>query len=636
LLDRIDGPDDLKQLKVEQLLQLAGELRKRIIAVIYRNGGHLGGPLGAVELTLALHYILDSPRDRIVWDVGHQAYAHKILTGRRDAFETIRRYGGLSGYPRRTESPHDTFGTAHACTSISAALGMAAARDLSHTDQKVIAVIGDGGMTGGLAYEAINNAGDQGRNLLVILNDNRMSISPNVGAITRYLTDVISNETYNRLKTEIWEITGRLSGLGDRVREVVTRLEESLKGLLVPGMLFENLGFRYFGPEDGHDLPRLINLLRHLKTLPGPLLLHLYTVKGKGFEKAEADQQKYHAVSAAPPAPPADKVEGMKVQKPKAASKKFSDAFGEALVRLAADRPKVVAITAAMSDGTGLNHFAKAYPDRFFDVGIAEQHGVCFAAGLAAAGHKPVAAIYSTFLQRAYDQVIHDIAIQSLPVVFVLDRAGLVGDDGATHHGVFDIGYLRVLPGMVVGAPRDDAELAVMLELALDWQKGPFALRIPRGNAKAGTPRPSSERLGVGEAEVLHEGNDVALLAYGAMVEPVLEAAEHLETEGLSAAVVDMRFVKPLDARLLAALARTVPYIVTVEDAQLACGVGSAVLEHYEQCGVRGPRIRRLGIPDTFIDHGSRDRLLADVGLNPEGIARQALAFVRGDGARSA
>jgi len=612
LLDTINGPEDIKKLTVPELEQLAGEIRERIISVVSRTGGHLAPSLGVVELTLALHYVFDAPKDKIIWDVGHQAYAHKLITGRRERFPTLRQYGGISGFTKRSESPYDPFGAGHASTSISAALGFACARDFTGEGYKVVAVIGDGALTGGLAYEGINNAGALKKDLLVILNDNRMSISPNVGAMSRVFTDFITAQAYNRLKNDIWELTGKLSALGEQVRRIVRRIDQSLKALIVPGIFFERLGFRYFGPIDGHDLPHLISVLQQVKDLHGPILVHVYTVKGKGYKPAEEDATTFHGLGKFDP----------KTGTPiKGDGPSYSEVFGRSLAELVRDRDKVVAITAAMKEGTGLKYFAERFPERFYDVGIAEGHAVVFAAALAAAGIKPVAAIYSTFLQRALDPIIHDVALQKLPVVFAIDRAGIVGDDGPTHNGTFDLVYLRMVPDVVVMAPKDELELKAMLLTALEYEDGPIALRYPRGRGPGVDFSRQVEPLQIGRAEVLREGKDGTIWALGSMVYPSLEAADRLEAKGLSFGVVNARFVKPLDGELLLETADKGP-IVTVEEGTLAGGFGSAVLEYLEDSGFSSVRVLRLGLPDRFVEQGKREELLRILGLDGEGIAK--------------
>lgn len=615
ILDSVDGPEDIKKLSIPELERLAEEIRERIISVVSCTGGHLAPSLGVVELTLALHYVFDAPKDKIIWDVGHQAYAHKLITGRRGRFHTLRQLGGISGFTKRSESPYDPFGAGHASTSISASLGFACARDLSGEDYKVVAVIGDGALTGGLAYEGINNAGALKKDMIVVLNDNHMSISPNVGAMSRVFTDIITAQAYNRLKNDIWELTGKLSFLGEQIRRIVGRIDQSLKALIVPGIFFERLGFRYFGPIDGHDLPYLISVFQQVKELKGPILVHVYTVKGKGYRPAEEDATKFHGLGRFDP----------KTGTPvKAEGPTYSEAFGRSLAELAEERERVVAITAAMKDGTGLKYFAERFPERFYDVGIAEAHAVVFAAGLAAAGMRPVAAIYSTFLQRALDPIIHDVALQKLPVVFAIDRAGIVGDDGPTHNGTFDLIYLRMVPDMVVMAPKDERELKAMLLTALDYEAGPIALRYPRGKGPGADFSGKVEPLPLGRAEVLKEGRDGTIWALGSMVYPSLEASEILEAEGLSFGVVNARFVKPLDGELLLRTSELGP-VVTVEEGSLSGGFGSAVLEHLEDSGLSSVRVLRLGIPDRFVEQGRREEVLRILGLDGRGIAESIM-----------
>jgi len=611
LLETINSPEDLKRLPAEKLVPLAAEIRQRILDVISKNAGHFAPSLGVVELTLALHRVYDAPRDRLIWDVGHQAYVHKIITGRRDRFPTIRKKGGLSGYCRRVESQYDVFGAGHASTSISAALGIATGRDLRGENFHVVAVIGDGAMTGGMAWEAINNAGASGRDLLVVLNDNRMSIAPNVGAIAKYFNEKITHDFYNKLKTDIWDLLGRMPSMGAKVREAIGQIDRAVKSLLVPGIVFEKLGMRYFGPVDGHDVYKLIETLEQIKQLKGPKILHVYTQKGKGVPYAEEDPHTWHASGGFDP------TNGFipKKHSPPA----YTDVFGKTLTALCARYPNVVGITAAMASGCGLKHLADAYPERFFDVGIAEQHAVTFAGGLATEGIKPVVAIYSTFLQRAFDQVLHDIAIQNLPVAFVLDRGGLVGEDGATHNGVFDISYLREIPNMVVMAPKDEPELQRMVLTMITYNDSPIAVRYPRGS---GPSIPMIEDpakitpIEIGSWERLREGEDAVILAIGSMVYPALEAAEKLAAEDLSVEVVNARFAKPLDEKMLDDLLTRHRCWLTVEENVLAGGFGSAVLEAVERREVaEGPNIVRMGIADQFTEHGSRSEVLAEVGL---------------------
>ncbi len=614
LLPRINSPADLKSLNLDQLKQLAQEVREYVIEVVSRVGGHLGPSLGVVELTLALHKIYDSPKDKIVWDVGHQAYPHKILTGRRDRFPTLRQYHGVSGFVSPAESEHDAFGVAHASTSIAAALGMAAARDLKGENFHVVTVTGDGAMTGGLAYEALNNAGHSRRNLLVILNDNEMSISPNVGAISQYLTSITANPFYNRIKDEVKSILERVP-LGEPVGELARRVEQNFKNLLVPGALFQALGFSYYGPIDGHDLEGLISILGRLKQAHGPILLHVLTRKGKGYGPAEGNACYFHGVS------PFDAATGKAAGSDKKAPPSFNEVFADSLSELADRDPRVVAITAAMADGTGLVRFQERHPDRFFDVGIAEAHGVCYAAGLATQGIKPVAAIYSTFLQRAYDQIIHDVGVQSLPVVFCLDRAGLVGADGPTHHGVFDFTYLRAVPNFIVSAPKDGDELKDLLTTALDQRDRPFAIRYPKTPCGRLTQGRDGKQLTIGSWEVLREGEKICLLAVGTMVESSEKAAAILESTGRRVGIVNCRFVKPLDRQLLQELRKRYAVLVTVEENVINGGFGSAVSEALAEVGSSDLPLLHFAVPDRFVTHGSRNELLEEVGLSPARIA---------------
>ncbi len=611
ILDTIDGPGDLKGLSLEDLERLAEEIRGEICRVVSANGGHLAPSLGVVELTIALHTVFSCPADKIIWDVGHQSYAHKLLTGRRERFDTLRTENGLSGFPRIDESPCDAFGTGHAGTAISAALGLAAARDIRGAGGKVVAVVGDGSMTCGLTFEGLNNADAARRGILVILNDNKMSISSSVGALARYLTDVISTDAYNKLKRDIWDLTGHIPAVKEPVRNILSRVEKSLKTFLVPGVWFERLGFRYFGPVDGHDIAGLIQILSQLEKLPGPRLLHILTTKGKGYCFAEEDAAKFHGVSAF------ELENGL--AKEKAASPSYSHVFGETLTDLAAERDTICAVTAAMTDSTGLAAFAERYPTRFFDVGIAEEHAVTFAAGLASNGLKPFVAIYSSFLQRAYDNILHDVALQKLPVVFCLDRAGFVGEDGPTHHGVFDLSFLRHIPNLVVAAPRDENTFRDLLAFAAGYMDGPVAIRYPRGGGP-GAPAREIRPVEPFRGEVLREGGDAAILAVGSMVPVAETAAGLLAAEGIAARVVDMRFVHPLDTALLDGIARERIPVVTVEENAAAGGFGSAVLEYFAAQGGAN-RVRIMGIPDAFIEHASRERLLERCGLIPEGIA---------------
>ena len=613
-LDKINSPSDTKRLSLAQLQELAAEIRERIIATISTNGGHLAANLGVVELTVALHRMLNSPDDKIIWDVSHQCYAHKLLTGRREQFPSIRQYGGLSGFTSRRESAHDPFGAGHGSTSISAALGFATARDLRGTHEHVVAVIGDGALTGGLALEALNQAGEQRRSLLVVLNDNKMSISANVGAISGYLAQLRASvhPASQRARRDAIRLLGRVP-LGDTMLEAMDRIKESVKQLLVPGMFFEHLGFTYLGPIDGHDLPQLINILDHALRVEGPVLLHVVTEKGRGYQPAEANPSKYHGVSAF------DVSNGeisCSTVRPT-----YSEVFGQALCELAAADERIVAISAAMVPATGLNAFQRRFPKRCFDVGMTEGHAVTYAAGLAAAGLRPVVAIYSTFLQRAYDQILHDVALQQLPVVFAVDRAGLVGDDGPTHHGVFDLSYLRQIPNMVVMAPSDEAELRRMLATALT-AKGPAAVRYPRGSGPGAPLDQPLEPLPLGKALTLREGADAVILAVGSRVATALEGATRLAEQGIDCGVVDMRFVKPLDESLIKRLAAEVGLLVTIEENVLAGGFGAAVAELLAGSGLTNTKLARLGLPDRFVQYGVLETLYAEHEIDAAALAQ--------------
>jgi 1-deoxy-D-xylulose-5-phosphate synthase len=611
LLDTIATPADLKSLPFSRLPELAAEIRHELIDIVTRNGGHLGASLGAIELAIALHWVFDSPRDHIVWDVGHQAYAHKLLTGRRERFPTIRQEGGLSGFLSRDESEHDAFGAGHASTSISAALGMAVAISRSDDpDRRVAAIIGDGALTGGMAFEALNNAGILDLPFLVILNDNEMSIAPNVGAMSQYLDRVRTDPRYNRAKDELVRITERLPQ-GELLVELGKRWKDSLKEFIYHAMIWEELGFTYMGPIDGHDIRAIVHALRQAALVPGPVFLHVVTQKGRGFAGAENDRERGHAVSAppkpgAPPSPP-----------------KYQDVFAQTVIELARDDPRIVAITAAMPTGTSLAKFQAAYPERFFDVGIAEQHAVTFAAGLAAEGMRPVVGIYSTFLQRAYDQIVHDVCLQRLPVTFAIDRAGFAGDDGRTHHGVFDISYLRCLPNLTIMAPRDENELRHMLKTALHHVDGPVAIRYPRGSGVGVATDEPLHALPIGRGETLRTGPDIAILALGAMVLPAERAADLLAADGIDATVVNARFAKPLDERLILDLVDRCGAIVTVEENVRAGGFGSAVLEFLSSRGLTVPT-RVLAVPDRVFEQASQGRLRDLAGLSAAHVSQAA------------
>ncbi|MFH1028940.1 MAG: 1-deoxy-D-xylulose-5-phosphate synthase, partial [Pseudomonadota bacterium] len=609
-----------KKLKPEQLPALAKEVRQFLLETVSNTGGHLGSNLGTVELTIALHYCFDSPQDKIIWDVGHQAYTHKILTGRREQFHTQRQYQGISGFPRRSESEHDAFGVGHSSTSISAGLGMAAAADLAGTKNHSIAVIGDGSLTGGMAFEALNQAGHLKKNMIVILNDNEMSISKNVGAFSSFISRKLTGRYFRDLKKEMQGLLINIPAIGTDILHFARRAENSLKGFLTPGSLFEALGFDYLGPLDGHDLLHLVEVFTNINELDGPLLVHVMTTKGKGYKPAEDTPHKYHGVGAF------DIATGK--SPPNAAAKSYTDVFGETIVQMAEQDPKIVAITAAMPDGTGLNTFAERFPKRFFDVGIAEQHAMTFAAGLAADGFRPVTAIYSTFVQRAYDQVFHDVCLQKLPVTIAMDRAGLVGDDGPTHHGVFDLSFLRHLPGITLMAPKDENELRHMLNTAV-YSGAPMALRYPRGAGFGAEMDAELKTLEIGKGELLIEGGDLCLIAIGSSVYPALQAAESLKQKGISAGVINARFVKPLDADLIISAARTTGRIITVEENALQGGFGSAVLELLYDNGLQDVKVKRIGIPDRYIEQGSQAQLRKDLGIDAEGIAAAVDEFLK-------
>lgn len=620
LLPHINSPADIRKLPKTELPRLAREVRDCIIETVSEKGGHLGAGLGVTDLTVALHYILDTPNDFLVWDVGHQVQAHKILTGRRDAFrQTFRQYKGISGLVNAGESPYDVFTTGHGGPSISAALGVAVARRRRGQQSKVVAVIGDTSIANGMSLEAMNHAGHIKENLVVILNDNEMSISKSVGAMSRYLNQVITNPTYNHLREEVETLIGRLPKVGGRVLGKIKYIEEGVKHLLVPGQLFENLGFRYFGPLDGHDMERMLDLFPKIFSIPGPVLVHVITKKGKGMPMAEADPIRWHA--SAPFCMQSGDL------KKKSTDLTYTEVFGKTLCELAETNPKIAALTGGMPEGTGLVKFGQKFPDRFFDVGISEEHGVTFCAGLAYEKMRPFATIYSTFMQRAFDQIVHDIALQNLPVIFAMDRGGLVGEDGPTHHGVLDISFMRKIPGMTVMAPRDGKEFEQMIRFAVDHTSGPIALRYPRGSVTE-LLHPALNQFGhapieFGKSELLKEGSDVLLVAYGAMTGPALDAAAILEREGVSTGVINARFAKPLDEELILAWAQKTRVLITIEEGCVAGGFGSAVLEAMSSRQILSP-VRCLGIPDRFIEHGPRNTLLDLCGLSPQKIALTA------------
>jgi 1-deoxy-D-xylulose-5-phosphate synthase len=614
LLDQICCPSDVKRLKLEELEELCAEIRQEIIGTVSRTGGHLSSNLGVVELTVALHCIFELPRDSVIWDVGHQSYTHKLLTGRKDRFCTLRQHEGMSGFPKREESPYDTFDSGHSGTSISSGLGMAEARRQRGVEGKVIAVIGDGSMTAGLAFEGLNQAGHVDRDLVVILNDNEMSISPNVGALSSYLNRLMTGQFVNRFRDDIKAFLGSLPGnRGKPLLRLAKKAEESLKGFLVPGLLFEELGWKYIGPIDGHRLDYLIETFQNVKKLRGPILVHVVTKKGKGYLPAEKDPARFHGVS--PFIVETGEARGHHQQNPPT----FTEVFGETLCQLAREDKRIIAITAAMQNGTGLEKFSKEFPDRFYDIGIAEQHAVTFAAGLALEGMKPVVAIYSTFLQRAYDQIHQDVCLQNLPVVFALDRGGIVGEDGPTHHGLFDFSYLRSIPNLTIMAPKDEEEFRHMIKIAFESSM-PVAIRYPRGRGAGVKPEGSLKAIAIGKGEVLREGHDVLILAIGSTVVPSIRAAARLEDEGIHAAVINARFLKPLDGDLLCHWARRIGKVLTVEEHVLQGGFGSAVLELFQEMGL-SVLVKRLGIPDLFVEHGPQSVLRAKYGIDEDGIA---------------
>ncbi len=621
LLDTINSPADLKALSLIELEQLAKEIRHKIVETVSETGGHLAPSLGVVELTIALHYVFDAPKDKIIWDVGHQTYAHKLITGRRDRFHTLRTYGGISGFPKKKESPYDTFDTGHSSTSISAGLGITTAKALKKEKSRVISVIGDGSMTAGLAFEGLNQAGHTEKDLIVVLNDNAMSISPNVGAFSSFLSRKMTGHRFVYLRKELRNFFQSIPGVGENIINLIRKSEDSLITFFTPGMLFEAFKFRYIGPIQGHRIDRLIQTFKNILLLEGPVLVHVMTVKGKGYTPAEEDPCHYHGVgcfdiSTGSPA------KGSPIPPPS-----YTEVFGNAMVELGKKEKRLFAITAAMPEGTGLNKFAETFPERFLDVGIAEQHAVTFAAGLASEGFKPVVAIYSTFLQRAYDQIIHDVCLPNLHVVFCIDRGGLVGEDGPTHHGHFDITYLRSLPNMTLMAPKDENELRHMLYTALR-HSGPVGIRYPRGTALGVPIDPEYKAIPIGESEILREGKDLLIIALGSMVSPAMEAATILEKEDLSAGVVNCRFVKPLD-KTLADQARAVGKVLVVEENIRQGGLGSAVLEFFNDMDLKNVRLKRIGLPDKFVEHGPLALLREKYGLDRSGVLKEARDLCR-------
>jgi 1-deoxy-D-xylulose-5-phosphate synthase len=618
-LSKVNYPSDIRQLHLPELKQLCTDIRNYMVDTISEIGGHFGGGLGTVELTVAIHKVFNTPHDLVVWDTGHQAYPHKILTGRKESLKRIRKYGGISGFLKRSESEYDTFGAGHASTSISAALGMAVAANIKKENRKVVAVIGDGAMTGGMAYEAMNNSGVTKSDLIVVLNDNNMSIAPNVWQLSNYFTEMISHPDYNKFKGQIWELTGKLDQFGDRMRKIAVRLEHGIKAVITPGMLFEALGFRYFGPINGHNLHQVVKIFEHVKNLNGPILVHAITQKGKGYKPAENHSQRLHAST------PFDKVTG-KAHKKGNGKPSYTKIFGNALVEIIERNKNVVGITAAMPDGTGLDILKEKIPQNYYDVGIAEEHAVTFSAGLATQGIIPVTAIYSTFLQRAFDQIIHDVALQKLHVVFVLDRAGLVGADGPTHHGSFDLAYLRLIPGMIIMAPKDEAELRNMLFTAVEHCKGPVAIRYPRGSALGVPLKEGFDRIKVGKSERLSEGKDAAILAVGSMVDFMQQAGEMLKENNINCELINMRFVKPLDTDMIDDISSRHSKIVTLEENNLPGGFGSAIVEYLSEQNLKND-VLRIGLPDKFVDHGTQAELHNAIGIDPKGIVKRVKEF---------
>ncbi|MCD6560579.1 MAG: 1-deoxy-D-xylulose-5-phosphate synthase [Deltaproteobacteria bacterium] len=617
LLNRIDSPADLKGLSLKELEGLASEIRTKIVETVSKRGGHLAPSLGVVELTIALHYVFNTPKDKIIWDVGHQAYAHKLITGRRDRFHTLRTYGGISGFPKRSESPYDTFDTGHSSTSISAGLGISTAKELKKEKSKVIAVIGDGSMTGGMAFEGLNQAGHTGKNMIVVYNDNAMSISPNVGAFSSFLSRKMTGKRFVNVKRDLENFIKSLPGVGENIINFVRKSEDSFITFFTPGMMFEAFKFKYIGPINGHRIDRLLEALGNTLHLDGPVLVHVLTVKGKGYGPAEKDPSHFHGVGSF------DILTGVSPEKSTVKPvPSYTEVFGKTMVELGRINKKIFAITAAMPEGTGLTEFSRLYPDRFVDAGISEQHSVTFAAGLASEGFKPVVAIYSTFLQRAFDQVIHDVCLPNLPVIFAVDRGGLVGEDGPTHHGHFDITYLRSLPNMTVMAPKDENELRWMFFTAFQLP-GPAVIRYPRGKAAGILIDPEYRSIPVGKAETLRQGEDILILALGNMVYPAMEAALQLEKEGCSACVMNCRFVKPLDPDL-AGLAGSIGRVLVVEENIRQGGFGGAVLELFNDKSIKNVDVKRIGLPDRFVEQGPSAILRQKYGLDAEGILREA------------
>lgn len=617
-LEKINSPEDLKKLSISELAELAEEIRPYIINTVSKTGGHLASNLGVVELTIALHYVFDTPRDKIIWDVGHQCYTHKILTERKERFETLRQNGGLSGFPCREESIYDVFDTGHASNSISIAVGLAEAKKRENKTHKIVAVIGDGSLTGGMSFEALNHAGHLKSDIIVVLNDNEMSISKNIGALSSYLNRIMTGEFVSNLREKVKSSIKNLPALGDKVYKAARLLEETVKGLITPGLLFEELGFQYFGPVDGHNLNHLIENLRNIKRLKGPVLIHIVTKKGKGYTHAEDDPARFHGISTF------EMTTGNSTHNGRYT---YTDIFGDTIIELAKKDKRVIAITAAMGLGTGLEKFSQLFPDRFYDIGIAEQHGVTFAAALALGGFRPFVAIYSTFLQRAYDQIVIDVCLQNLPVVFAVDRSGIVGQDGPTHHGAFDISYFRHIPNMVVISPKDENELKQMLYSAYSYER-PVAIRYPRGEAQGVPIDEDFKEIPIGKWEILKEGEDIAIIACGNQVYPSLSAASELEEEGILCTVINGRFIKPMDREMLSALSKHAKKILTVEENAIMGGFGSGVLEILSEEGIAVP-VKNIGIPDTFLPHGSQSMLRKSLGLDKEGIKKAVRQWLK-------
>ena len=635
-LSKINSPKDIRGYSNDELLELCKEIRSYTIDTITEIGGHLAPTLGVVELSVALHHVFDTPKDKLVWDVGHQGYAHKLLTGRFNDFKTIRKFNGLSGFLKRSESEYDVIGAGHASTSISAALGIAEARRQKREDYRVAAIIGDGSMTGGLAFEGINNAGHLGKQFLVILNDNEMSISPNVGAISRYFTRLISNPLYNRVRNEFWDMTGKLPIARSKTRTLIKKIEESLKSLIVPGILFDELGFRYFGPIDGHDLDEVVNTLNNIKDIQNPVLLHILTKKGKGMVSLDMENREYHddavkfhAVKAGSNQEVQNKVKKEdRLKKPSPPI--FQDVFGKLVCEIAQNRQDTVCITAAMREGTGLVPYSKMYPDRYYDVGIAEGHAVTFASGLASQGIRPIVAIYSTFLQRAYDHIIHDCAIQHLPVIFCLDRSGIAGEDGPTHHGALDLSYLRCIQDLILAAPKNGNEFRNLLHTALNISDRPFAIRYPKASSNEFDESGQMELLPIGSWEVCREGTDGVILAVGPMVYNALEVAKKLNVIGLNLEVVNCRFIKPMDTSYLKSAVSKFSTFITLEESNIAGGFGDGVSSWLLENNFKG-KLKRIGLPDSFVQHGSRNEVLKSLGLDNEALFESIKLILNAD-----